>query len=84
MHFGTFTSDQSPRRHPRRGLRFDAPAGEYFNLEHVNYRMYQEETPAEPEPEEPYLTLVMSDWNQDRLMARPMPVIAGRRPTPRG
>jgi hypothetical protein len=46
--------------------------------------MYQEETPAEPEPEEPYLTLVMSDWNQDRLMARPMPVIAGRRPTPRG
>jgi hypothetical protein len=83
MHFGTFNSD--PPRRPRRGLHFDAPSGEYFNLEHINYRMYQEETPAEPDPEGPYLTLVISDWREaEQVTARPMPVIAGRLPIPRG
>jgi hypothetical protein len=62
MQFGIFQSEKPQR--PRRGLRFDANRGEYFNLEHINYRIFEDESPAQPEADGPYLTLVMPDWDE--------------------
>jgi hypothetical protein len=61
MQFGTF-NDERPKR--PRGLRFDSAQGEYFNLEHINYRIFEDETPAQADSEGPYMTLVMPDWDE--------------------
>jgi len=62
MQFGTFPSEK-PKR-PRRQIRFEQNSGEYFNLEHINYRIYENETPQQPDNDGPYMTLVMPDWNE--------------------